>query len=86
MSLPPPSANQAFCNVSALQAGLVTVPLAWILDGVEDTVKITAPALCFLHDLAACLQSDGLVDIVAPRSNRANAIRTYVRVLRSGEC
>ena len=48
MSLPPPSANQPFCNVSALQAGLVTVPLAWILDGVEDTVKITAPALCFL--------------------------------------
>lgn len=48
MSLPPPSQNQQFCNVSALDAGSARAPLAWILEGVPDDVKITLPALAFL--------------------------------------
>lgn len=47
MSLPPPAPNQAYVNVSAIEAGLVDAPLAWILDGVGDE-RITAPALSFL--------------------------------------
>ncbi|TBU37734.1 Metallo-hydrolase/oxidoreductase [Dichomitus squalens] len=48
MSLPPPVANQAFCDVSALEAGYVKAPLAWILADVGDDESITVPALSFL--------------------------------------
>ncbi|KAI0779927.1 Metallo-hydrolase/oxidoreductase [Fomes fomentarius] len=48
MSLPPPSANQPFCRVSPLLAGIVDAPLAWVLDGVADTVRIQCPAFSFL--------------------------------------
>ena len=37
MSLPPPALNQAFCDVSPLEAGHVKAPLAWMLaDAKED--------------------------------------------------
>ncbi|RPD63693.1 Metallo-hydrolase/oxidoreductase [Lentinus tigrinus ALCF2SS1-6] len=48
MSLPPPSPNQAYCHVSALDAGAVKTPLAWILDGASDDAFIDVPALAFL--------------------------------------
>ncbi|KAI0356383.1 Metallo-hydrolase/oxidoreductase [Trametes cingulata] len=48
MSLPPPSANQAYVQVSALYAGSVNVPVAWVLDGVPDDERMTVPALAFL--------------------------------------
>ena len=48
MSLPPPAANQAYCDVSALESGHVTLPLAWILAGVADDEKDTLPVLAFL--------------------------------------
>ncbi|KAI0666554.1 beta-lactamase-like protein [Trametes maxima] len=47
MSLPPPSNNQAFLTVSALDAGSVDTPLAWMLDGMKDE-RVIAPALAFL--------------------------------------
>ncbi|KAI0661106.1 beta-lactamase-like protein [Cubamyces menziesii] len=48
MSLPPPTENQAFCHVSALFAGSVDFPLAWVLDGVSEDKRAIGPALCFL--------------------------------------
>ena len=48
MSLPPPSANQAFCDVSALEAGHVKIPLAWVLANVSEDEFLTLPALAFL--------------------------------------
>lgn len=48
MSLPAPSADQAYCYVSALDAGAVNTPLAWILEGVSDDARIAVPALAFL--------------------------------------
>nr|VWP01496.1 N-acyl homoserine lactonase (AHL-lactonase) (Acyl-homoserine lactonase) (EC [Ganoderma boninense] len=48
MSLPPPVANQAFCDVSALEAGHIKIPLAWVLDDVSDSEFISAPTLSFL--------------------------------------
>ena len=48
MSLPPPSPNQAYCDVSALEAGAVNSPLAWMLADVSDDARIDVPALCFL--------------------------------------
>ncbi len=48
MSLPSPSPNQAYCHVSALDAGSVKVPLAWVLDGVSDDTFVEVPALAFL--------------------------------------
>ncbi|KAI0717291.1 hypothetical protein C8T65DRAFT_642015 [Cerioporus squamosus] len=48
MSLPPPAPNQAYCHVSALEAGSVKAPLAWMLDGVSDDTFVEVPALSFL--------------------------------------
>ncbi|KAI0371118.1 Metallo-hydrolase/oxidoreductase [Pilatotrama ljubarskyi] len=48
MSLPAPSANQPYVQVSALYAGSVDVPVAWVLDGVEEDERMTVPALAFL--------------------------------------
>ncbi|KAM5543136.1 hypothetical protein V8D89_003010 [Ganoderma adspersum] len=48
MSLPQPSLNQAFCNVSPLEAGHVKAPLAWMLADAEDDEFITLPVLSFL--------------------------------------
>ncbi|KAI8975870.1 beta-lactamase-like protein [Trametes punicea] len=48
MSLPAPSTNQAYCDVSALYAGNVNAPLAWVLDGVKDDARGDVPALAFL--------------------------------------
>ncbi|CDO75525.1 hypothetical protein BN946_scf184871.g6 [Trametes cinnabarina] len=48
MSLPLPGANQAYCDVSALIAGSVDVPLGWILDGAKEDERAEAPALFFL--------------------------------------
>ncbi|KAI0633703.1 Metallo-hydrolase/oxidoreductase [Trametes polyzona] len=47
MSLPPPSNNQAYVQVSALHAGSVDTPLAWVLEGAGDE-RVTVPALSFL--------------------------------------
>ncbi|EJF55789.1 Metallo-hydrolase/oxidoreductase [Dichomitus squalens LYAD-421 SS1] len=48
MSLPPPGINQAFCDVSALEAGYVTAPLACFLTDVGDDEFFTVPTLSFL--------------------------------------
>lgn len=48
MSLPSPSVNQAYCSVSALEAGHVKAPLAWILADVKDDEFIALPVLSYL--------------------------------------
>ena len=49
MSLPPPAPNQTFCRVSALENGQQgKVPLAWIVDGADENVKMDAPIISFL--------------------------------------
>ena len=49
MSLPPPAPNQPFCRVSALEHGQhAKAPLAWIVDGVDETIKVDLPVICFL--------------------------------------
>ena len=48
MSLPPPSQNQAYCDISALEGGHVRVPLQWVLDTAKDGEKMNAPGLSFL--------------------------------------
>ncbi|KAL6308686.1 Cerato-platanin-domain-containing protein [Sparassis latifolia] len=53
MSLPPPSRNQAWCDVSALEAGHVEIPLPWILDtaSAEDTSVLPALSFLFTHSV-----------------------------------
>ncbi|KAH9858561.1 beta-lactamase-like protein [Lenzites betulinus] len=48
MSLPTPSANQAYVDVSALDAGSVNSPLSWVLTDVNEDERSTLPALAFL--------------------------------------
>ncbi|KDQ62406.1 hypothetical protein JAAARDRAFT_30312 [Jaapia argillacea MUCL 33604] len=48
MSLPPPVANQAFCNVSALEGGQVDIPLHFFITRVKEDEIVTAPALAFI--------------------------------------
>ncbi|KAL1942792.1 hypothetical protein VTO73DRAFT_5032 [Trametes versicolor] len=48
MSLPAPSTNQAYVQASALIAGIVDTPLAWILEGAKPEERVIAPALAFL--------------------------------------
>ncbi|KAI1781720.1 Metallo-hydrolase/oxidoreductase [Ganoderma leucocontextum] len=48
MGLPPPAANQAYCSVSALEAGHAKAPLAWMLADAKDDEFITLPVLSFL--------------------------------------
>ncbi|OBZ67040.1 hypothetical protein A0H81_12864 [Grifola frondosa] len=48
MSLPPPVENQAYCDVSALEAGHIEIPLAWVIDTAKDDEKAFLPALSFL--------------------------------------
>ncbi|KAM5542821.1 hypothetical protein V8D89_003485 [Ganoderma adspersum] len=47
MSLPPPTANQAFCNVSALEAGFIKIPLAFALADASEDEIVNAPTLSF---------------------------------------
>jgi glyoxylase-like metal-dependent hydrolase (beta-lactamase superfamily II) len=46
MSLPDPGENQAYCDVSALEAGMLKLPLEVVLEGVQGAV--TVPSLAFL--------------------------------------
>jgi len=48
MSLPAPAENQAYCTVSALEAGLVDVPLAQIVDTAREDDVARFPCLAFL--------------------------------------
>lgn len=48
MALPVPASNQAYCNVSVLEAGHIDVPLAWAIDTVTGDERINVPALSFL--------------------------------------
>ncbi|KAK7469186.1 hypothetical protein VKT23_003677 [Stygiomarasmius scandens] len=49
-SLPPPSPNQAFCHVSALESGFIDLPLHLFLSNADPSLreKLTAPSLSFL--------------------------------------
>ena len=44
---------------------------------------VKALALCFLHDLAASMQSDGIIDIVVLCSNWANAVPSHVPLMHA---
>ncbi|KDR78197.1 hypothetical protein GALMADRAFT_65036 [Galerina marginata CBS 339.88] len=48
MSLPNPAADQAFCNVSALEAGLLDLPDALFITNAEEGHVTVAPSLSFL--------------------------------------
>ncbi|PIL34067.1 hypothetical protein GSI_03778 [Ganoderma sinense ZZ0214-1] len=48
MSPPSPAINQAFCDVSALEAGHIKIPLAWVLADVSEDEFVNAPILSFL--------------------------------------
>lgn len=48
MSLPPPTENQAYCDVSALEGGHVQIPLRWVLDNAKDGDVNNLPGLSFL--------------------------------------
>ena len=45
--LPPPSANQAYCDVSALEGGHVRLPKHMYVAGAEDTENDVCPSLAF---------------------------------------
>ncbi|THV05293.1 Metallo-hydrolase/oxidoreductase [Dendrothele bispora CBS 962.96] len=49
-SLPPPSPDQAFCHVSALESGFIDLPLHLVLSTADPSLnqKIIAPSLSFL--------------------------------------
>ncbi|KAI0648973.1 beta-lactamase-like protein [Trametes meyenii] len=53
MSLPLPTNDQAYLEVSALYAGTVDSPLAWVLEDAKDYERIQFPALAFLLRHAA---------------------------------
>jgi glyoxylase-like metal-dependent hydrolase (beta-lactamase superfamily II) len=46
--LPPPSENQAFINVSALESGFIEIPREWAIDTAAQGERITPPSLSFL--------------------------------------
>ncbi|KAF8964387.1 Metallo-hydrolase/oxidoreductase [Flammula alnicola] len=48
MALPPPSANQPFCDVSALEAGLIELPDEMFISNATPGKVTTAPSLSFL--------------------------------------
>ncbi|KAL0955168.1 hypothetical protein HGRIS_004076 [Hohenbuehelia grisea] len=48
MSLPAPAENQAFCNVSALEAGYLDLPDHMFITGVQPGNATHAPSLAFL--------------------------------------
>ncbi|KAI3618246.1 hypothetical protein WG66_005629 [Moniliophthora roreri] len=48
MSLPPPAPNQAYCDVSALESGLVQLPTAAFIDDGEPGDVPIGPSLSFL--------------------------------------
>lgn len=48
MALPPPSHNQAYCNVSALEGGIIRLPLRRFVQDADPSTAITAPVLSFL--------------------------------------
>ncbi|EEB91658.1 hypothetical protein MPER_09953, partial [Moniliophthora perniciosa FA553] len=48
MSLPPPAPNQAYCDVSALESGLVQLPTAAFIDDGEVGDVPIGPSLSFL--------------------------------------
>jgi len=48
MSLPSPAKNQAYCTISALEAGQVDVPLAQIVDTAKEDDIERFPCLAFL--------------------------------------
>ncbi|KAI0829907.1 Metallo-hydrolase/oxidoreductase [Trametes gibbosa] len=67
MSLPPPSTNQAFVDISALDAGGADTPLSWVLAGAKEDERITLPALGFL--LRHSIKRDNLVFDLGIRSD-----------------
>ncbi|THV05294.1 Metallo-hydrolase/oxidoreductase [Dendrothele bispora CBS 962.96] len=50
MALPPPAQDQAYCDVSALEAGMIELPLIVFLNELapDSTVKDHSPSLSFL--------------------------------------
>ncbi|KAI0644569.1 hypothetical protein C8Q79DRAFT_1011601 [Trametes meyenii] len=48
MSLPPPSANQAYCTVSVLEAGKVHLDLDMLIDTARPGERVALPDLAFL--------------------------------------
>ncbi|KAF5376045.1 hypothetical protein D9615_007660 [Tricholomella constricta] len=48
MSLPPPSANQAYCDVSALEAGMIRLVLAHFTTSATPDAVSNSPSLAFL--------------------------------------
>ena len=52
MPLPAPAQDQAFCVVSAIEAGLVSLPLDYIIDTAQPGERTTLPSLSFLPYLS----------------------------------
>ncbi|KAL5526388.1 ATG17 [Sanghuangporus sanghuang] len=48
LRLPPPSPNQSYCDVSAVEAGFLTIPGIITVTNVDDSDKHIAPSLTFL--------------------------------------
>ncbi|KAH9944688.1 Metallo-hydrolase/oxidoreductase [Amylocystis lapponica] len=48
MSLPPPAENQAYCDVSALEGGHITLPLSYYIESASDAEVISTPSLAFI--------------------------------------
>lgn len=46
--LPPPAADQAYCDVSALEGGELVLPCAYFVTNAAKDEKVLAPALSFL--------------------------------------
>lgn len=63
MELPSPSPDQAFCKVSALEGGLVTVPVALFLEGAELGAMLKAPSIAFLLRHTSRTEDNFLFDL-----------------------
>ena len=46
--LPPPAEDQAYVDVSALEAGMIEIPREWVIDNATPGERIDLPALSFL--------------------------------------
>ncbi|KAF4617535.1 hypothetical protein D9613_005917 [Agrocybe pediades] len=96
MSLPPPLANQAFCDVSALESGILDVPEDMFITNAVPGKVLIAPSLSFLlqhsgtkkkflFDLGIRKDYHNLPTVVADLLKSRNFIKVEQDVLESLE-
>ncbi|TFK28050.1 Metallo-hydrolase/oxidoreductase [Coprinopsis marcescibilis] len=82
MALPPPAKDQTFCNVSALEGGLVSLAEEWIKHPFAPDLMMEMPSLCFL--LQHSTRKDKFLFDMGLRKDLENYPPVIVEQLNSG--